>query len=170
MKKSISLLILMLLYLYAVDASIGVKNKQKYSFAKSKYIDCGSIELNEKINEDENIDESILVINLTSHLDKHYPYLNNTTTKLSFSTHLSQQVNKTFSEHFKLDLNSGLVFLTKSIDRESICTSRSSKRKRVITRHLSQKNFLSNNNYIYLWLQLHKIISVPSIVNICHNN
>lgn len=127
----------MLLYLYAgSDASIGVKNKQKYSFAKSKYIDCGSIELNEMINEDENIDESILVINLTSHLDKHYPYLNNTTTtttKLSFSTHLSQQVNKTFSEHFKLDLNSGLVFLTKSIDRESICTSRSSKRKRVIT-------------------------------------
>jgi hypothetical protein len=137
MKKSISLLILMLLYLYAgSDASIGVKNKQKYSFAKSKYIDCGSIELNEMINEDENIDESILVINLTSHLDKHYPYLNNTTattTKLSFSTHLSQQVNKTFSEHFKLDRNSGLVFLTKSIDRESICTSRSSKRKRVIT-------------------------------------
>jgi hypothetical protein len=135
MKKSISLLILMLLYLCAVDASVGVKNKQKYSFAKSKYIDCGSIELNEMINEDENIDESILVINLTSHLDKHYPHLNNNTTatKLSFSTHLSQQVNKTFSEHFKLDLKSGLVFLTKSIDRESICTSRSSKKKRVTT-------------------------------------
>ena len=30
----------------------------------------------------ENIDESILVINLTSHLDKHYPHLNNNTTDI----------------------------------------------------------------------------------------
>ncbi len=124
MKNMLKLLIALFACLWSCMCWSSVDLKSKYAFSKLKYIECDSYDLDEENNysiEDNNIDESFLALaNLTKCLEERHQS-SHSHGRLSFSTHHGFQVDTVFSKYFKLDENTGLVYLVKSIDRESVC-------------------------------------------------